>query len=183
MDEKTKNLNPKFQSKEISDDDYLIRQVSVSLLDENNFPKEACFMLNVQIKECELSFNLKSLIDAEANYKLIGIQQNKKQNWKNPEMFSLFEFPVEFLKTLINYEKIKHTPSYKGAPAPVGKPNNIAHSSLFCGEFTDRTRSQMRGYCEVSNNKLKADMVAVMKEVNELRARGNNTPFHYYWDF
>ena len=183
MDEEVENLSQKWEPQDISDIDNVFRQVPKSHLDENLIPKDSTFALREHIKEQSLSVNLCSLITAENNFKLIGIQQKRSGDWLNPEKFLLYKFPVEFLKTLINFEAVTHTPSFKGAPSPVGRPNNKAHTSLSCGQFDDRTRMQMRDYCESSSNPVQFEVLDIIEEINELRARANDTPFHYYWNF
>jgi len=168
----------------ITNDDIVFRQVPVSQREtfrEKKIPLESHFALRPG--EDELSFNLDGIIDVPKNFKLIGITHSRKGAFLDCATFKIFKFPVVFLKTLGKFEKIIHTPKFDGAPSPLGRPNNKSHSSLYCGEFNDGTRAQLRDYCKYNDCECPIDINSIKQEIAELIERHTDTPYHNYWEF
>lgn len=175
-----------WESEEIETTQSVYRQIPVILRKGNRprmYPGEGCFELREN--EDSLSFNLKDKITPKQNFILIGLSDNGKGGLNDYTAYKIFQFSVEFLKDLPKYEAILHTPVYDGSPSPVGTPNNPAHVSLFCGNFEDSTRALMSDYClEDFDNKAIEFKVGTLKvEIDELRARANDTEYHKKWDF
>lgn len=186
MDEETQTVNEAFpwEIQALTDDDIVFRQFPVSQREtyrEKKIPLESQFALKPD--EDELSFNLSGIIDIPKNFKLIGITHSRKGTFLDATAFKIFKFPVKFLKTLGKFEKIIHTPKFDSAPSPVGRPNNKSHSSLYCGEFNEGTRVQLRDYCRENDCECIFDIKSIREEIVELIARNNDTPYHNYWEF
>jgi len=187
MDEKAEVATPNcpWEIQTITDDDFAFRQVPVNLRETHRtrkIPTESSFALRPN--EDSLSFNLKAIIiDVSKNFKLMSITHTSSGKFVEVTAFKIFEFQINFLKTIGKFEAITHTPQFHGAPSPIGKPNNKSHLSLFCGEFNEGSRVQLKEYCMENDCECQFDINSIREEIAELRARSNDTPYHNYWEF
>ncbi|RZJ86437.1 MAG: hypothetical protein EOO20_18300 [Chryseobacterium sp.] len=175
-----------WESEEIQNDQFVYRQIPVMKRQGTRprmYPNEGCFELRGN--EESLSFNLQDKITPHQNYILIGLSDNGNGGLNDYTAYKIFKFPVNFLVGLPKYEAILHTPVYEGSPSPVGKPNNPSHVSLLCGNFDDGTRVLMSDYCleDFDNAAIEFKVGLLKKEIDELRARANDTPYHKEWVF
>lgn len=169
---------------EINSEDYIFRQASVggTIKRKRRVPSEACFTLRPG--EGDLSFNVERFIDAYKNYLLIGITDSFKGALK-VDTFRVFKLPVKFVESLEAFKAILHTPNFYDAPSPVGKPNNKAHVSLQCINYDVGFRTEIADYCQDNSDECcyEFDFEEIKKDVAKLRMRGNETPYHNYWNF
>lgn len=169
---------------EISSEDYIFRQASVSntIKRKRRVPSEACFILRPDEKD--LSFNIERFIDAYKNYLLIGITHSAKGPLQ-VDTFRVFKLPVSLVKSLQAFKTIRYSPNFYGAPSPIGKPNNKSHVSLQCSNYDVGFRTEMAEYCQNNSDKscFEFDLKEIKKDVEQLRLRGNETPFHNNWEF
>ncbi len=168
---------------EITEEDFVYRQIPVQkrIVNRNRkYPSESCFIL--RDFEDSLSFNLERYINVDKNYKLIGITYSNG-SWLNYTSFKIIKFPVIFLRSLSKFSNINHSPVNNGQPSDVGHPNNKSHTSLYCEAFDEGVRVELSDYCLESNNECEFDVKLIREEIEALRGRGNETPFHNLWDF
>ena len=169
----------------ISNQDYIFRQALVSKTNgkrEYRSPKEACF--DLRPGEDYLSFNIDRFITSRQNYLLLGITKNTKGDFLEIDTFRVFKIPISFVKSLKEFKSVEHSPNYYGAPSPIGKPNNKSHTSL-CSNYDVGFRTEMAEYCQknITECYYNHDLLEIRGEIDQLRIRGNETPFHYNWEF
>ncbi|WP_099369610.1 hypothetical protein [Sphingobacterium sp. 1.A.5] len=187
MDEKPQEVACLWPTENIDDEDNLLRLVPIAktckiALDsvKRRIPNEASFALrpgeeglsmNWSKYCCEKkSLHIKGITYSTSGTGFIEISQNL-----------IFKFPVYFLK---DYGDVKHTPIGKSNPSPIGEPNNKSHSELFPHNEL-KMRVNLSDYCrkEYHYSFCKVDMKLIQEEVNELRNRLNDTPYHKDWNF
>lgn len=171
---------------QIEGESFLYRQIPVHARVTSRgkkFPGEGHFEL--RDGEESLSFNWNKHIDVPKNYILLGLTFNINDLYLEYTGYKIFKYPVSFLKALPKFISLDHTPNYYGSPSPNGKPNNRAHSSLDCGIFDDGTRVALSDYCieNIEESECNFKIKAIKGEIEELRARANDTPYHKEWDF
>jgi hypothetical protein len=161
----------------IPDKAFVYRQVYKTQLDKvGRFPKAKHFMPDSD----GLSTLWNEFATVKEVYHIIGISYKiNKTVYKNPLEFSVFAFPIVFLKGIEGINEILHSPVFCGNPAPVGNPNNYAHASVCYGE-DEQIRLNLSDYC---SNKFDTahcpiDFQTIESEVEALRLRLNNTKYH-----
>ncbi|MBB2148823.1 hypothetical protein [Pedobacter gandavensis] len=181
------NKRGPWEVEEITDDCTLYRQVHVIQTSgkPRRSPNESHFGLRPD--EIYLSFNWQKHIDLDKNFKLIGISLSKKLDWLNIAEFHIFKYPVQFLRGLPQVKIVTHDPVYDEAniPSPIGFPNNRAHSAVYCIENDLKFRTLMVDYCKEKYDEAKCEFNkdSIKDEIEDLRKRANDIPFHKDWNF
>ncbi|RYE12450.1 MAG: hypothetical protein EOP34_10805 [Rickettsiales bacterium] len=170
----------------IDENQVVYRQIPASKRTGNRpkkYPAEGNFAL--KDNEDSLSFNWERYIDIPKNFSLLSITANSKGTLIDYTGFVIFKYPVSFLKSMEKFQDIKHSPLYIDCPSPVGKPNNKSHVSLYYDENDQGVRAQLSDYCldnfEFSNCDF--PISSIKHEIEELRNRNNDTPYHNLWEF
>lgn len=147
------------------------------------YPGEGHFELRAD--EDSLSFNWEKHIELNQNFKLIGLSYNKEGKYLDYTGYKVFKYSVNHLKQLSKFEAINHSPKFEGAPSAVGSPNNKAHVSLHCGTFDNGTRVSLSDYCidNFDDSHCAFDVKTLVGEIEDLRIRANDTPYHKDWIF
>ena len=143
---------------------------------KKRFPNEAHFAPHAD----GLSVHWNAYCTVESIFKLIGISHKYGSlDFKNPREYRLFSIPVIFLRSLDNV-KVEHSPVFNGNPAPIGTPNNYAHASVIYGIEEVEIRIKLRDYCSENYNISHSpiDFALLDPEIDELRSRLDNTPYH-----
>lgn len=173
-------------TEEIDDEFPLLRHIASDKRQTKNdrkFPGADHFAIRKDLGENSLSFNWGKYADIKISYSLIGITIGNNGKFISPGSYVFYKYPKDILKSLPKFEKIIHSPDWNGNPSPIGKPNNKSHALLFCGDFNASTRAVLSLYCQENESaKLTYKLAAVLKEIEELKKRGNNTPFHKDWE-
>jgi len=187
MDEGVKEINNNYpwNPEVINEEDFVYRQVPVQQRISNRgkkYPSESHFILRES--EDSLSFNWAKYIDVQKNFQLIGISYFRDK-FLDYTAFKIFRFPVNFLKSLSKFKRVEYSPVFNGLPSPIGQPNIKSHTSLHCDAFDDAIRAELSDFCldNYEQSYCEFDVKLVRAEIEELRARGNDTPFHMLWDF
>lgn len=176
-----------WQHEDILDDQYLLRRIAANKRESgrnHKFPGASHFALREEIGEKSLSFNWNKYANEKESYTLVGLTHDRNGNFIDYSVYVFFTYPVDFIKSIPRFERIEHSPEWYGNPSEVGRPNNKSHASLFCGDFNIATRSVLSLYCQ-NNEKsyLKFKLKTIRDEIEDLKARHNNTPYHKDWKF
>lgn len=162
----------------IPPESFVLRQANKTILDkEGRYPKAKHFIPD----EDGLSVHWDNFITVEEVFHIIGLSYKfAKEEFKDPCQFHIFKFPVHFLLLIEGIAQVIHSPVFNGNPAPVGMPNNYAHSSICYGQ-DEEIRLKLSAYCneehEVAYCKVQ-DFELLEKEVEALRLRLNETKYH-----
>lgn len=163
----------------IPDGDYLFRQVHLNFLDRESkrFPNASHFKLKEGEKD--LSVHWKAHISIEEVFYIIGISYNVKGKFKEINTFKVFQFPVSFLRELENIKEVTHSPVFNGNPAPIGMPNNYAHSSIYYDD-DEEVRKKLSNFCneKYDDSFCTVDIQSLEKHVSGLREKLNKTKYH-----
>jgi hypothetical protein len=162
----------------VPDEDALYRQAHFSKLTGpagGRFPKASHFVPD----EDGLSVHWDRYIGTAGIYILIGLTYRPgKTVFKDPKDFTVFSLPVSFIRSLEGVAGVIHTPHYSGNPAPVGSPNNYAHTSLLYPK-DEEIRIKLSDFCHDTPGCLcHADIPPLETEIAALRERLDNTPYH-----
>ena len=145
---------------------------------KRRWPNEASFVLKEN--ELGLSVNWDKYISIKDNFLIIGLTQNTPGRFINPTAFKIFKFPVAFLRSIEEIKDVIHNPSYHGNPSPIGQPNNRAHSLVEYSDDDGFVRMNLSDYCNSNyiDCYCEFDVNSINEELEELRNRLNETPFH-----
>jgi hypothetical protein len=163
----------------IPDETEVLRHVHLNELDKESkrFPKASHFKLREG--EPDLSVNWGELTSIEEAYYILGITYNLKGKYKDIKQFKLFKFPVVFLRNIPGLEKVIHSPVFNGNPAPIGKPNNYAHASVFYPD-DEEIRIKLSNYCNEAHvgSYCPVDYFHLEEVVADLKEKLNSTKYH-----
>jgi hypothetical protein len=186
MDEEPELINNcPWQLDKVTDECVIFRQTTPRQRSgkPRRFPNESNFALREG--EDYLSFNWERYITVDKNYKLIGITHNRNGEFLDISHFTIFKYPAkEVMK--IRGVSIEHIPVYHDeTPSPVGHPNNPAHLGVLVGESDLAFRTEMTDYCASNSASIQTicDKAATIQEIQEIRRRANETPYHKDWVF
>ena len=163
-------------------DDAVYRQAHFSQLiyppgnKHKRFPKASHFKPD----EDGLSVNLCRLITVNGVYHIIGLTYRiNKEEFKDPANFKLFTIQTSIITAIDGVVSIIHSPVFKGNPAPIGSPNNYAHTSLIYPD-DEEIRLKLSDYCQQDfmHSYCTVDFEIIEKEVSALRERLDDTPYH-----
>jgi hypothetical protein len=166
----------------ITNDDVVYRQAHMTHLkylpgDKNSrFPKESHFKPDAD----GLSVNCCRLIPLNGVYHVIGLTYKfNTTHYKDPRQFQVFSLPVEFIRAIENVSDVVHSPVFHGDPAPIGSPNNYAHTSLLYPD-DEEIRLKLSDYCQHNHNIsfCPVDFSSIDIEVGALRIRLDDTEYH-----
>ena len=166
----------------ISSEDDVYRQAHLQSLKpipgntEFRFPRESHFKPHSD----GLSVHWNRYISIHGVYHTIGLSFKKDTcEYKDAKSFKLFSLPVGFIRSIDGVLDIKHSPVFNGSPAPIGFPNNYAHTSLLYPD-DEEIRVKLSDYCkdnqEVSN--CYVNFTLIDQEIIALRERLDNTEYH-----
>lgn len=181
------NASP-WPSIEITDDgSNLIRFIAASkrvTSRTHKIPGTEHFTLRKDLGEDSLSFNCEAIADVEMSFSLIGLTFGENGKFIDYTGYVFFRYAVKFLLSLPKFERIMYSPTYHGNPSPLGTPNNKSHTSLYCGDFDIGTRSLLSLYCQDNEETyLKFKVGTIRDQIEALKLRENDTPFHKDWIF
>lgn len=163
----------------VPNDSNVYRQVHKNDLDKQSrrFPQAKHFKLKKD--ELDLSVNWATYVTIDEVFYLIGLSHNAKGNFKDVRMYEVFKFPVDFLRKLEGIEKVVHSPVLNGNPAPVGRPNIYAHTSVFYPD-DEEVRKKLSNYCndDYKNSYCSINIELIEPIIEKLRERLNNTKYH-----
>ncbi|MEJ7684665.1 MAG: hypothetical protein WKG06_43820 [Segetibacter sp.] len=166
----------------IPNDAFVYRQVNLAHLKhelgnrKKRFPKESHFKPDAD----GLSVHWNRFIDVKGIYHIIGISfKPETTEFKDYRTFRVFSFPINFLKEVDGINSIIHSPVFNGNPAPVGFPNNYAHSSILYPD-DEEIRIKLSTYCNEKYAECfcPTDLNLLDIEINPLRERLNQTEYH-----
>lgn len=144
--------------------------------DSRRFPSDSHFIPDTD----GLSVNWDAYCTIDSVYHIIGLTfKHKKETFKNPKDFGLFKIPVAFVRAIENVIDVKHSPVYNGNPASVGNPNNYAHASLIYPD-DEEIRLKLSDFCKENHDGsyCEGDFSLLEPEIEDLRKRLNDTPYH-----
>jgi hypothetical protein len=127
-----------------------------------------------------LSVNLDRLITINGVYHIIGLSYKiGKPQYKDPKEFKLFRIPVQFIRSMEGIIDVIHTPIFRGNPAPIGFPNNYAHTSLLYPD-DEEIRLKLSDYCwkNYDTCHCAVDFTFIELEVMKLREKLNSSIYH-----
>jgi hypothetical protein len=163
----------------IPDEASVYRQVHYNELDKDNrrYPKASHFKLKEG--EADLSVNWDQWICSDEVYHIIGLSHNARSEFKDIRKFKIFKISVDYLRKLSGIEKVSHSPKYNGNPAPIGKPNNYSHSSVFYPD-DEEIRKKLSNYCNDNDPGLASSVnySVLEKIIDQLKERLNETKYH-----
>lgn len=113
-------------------------------------------------------------------YHILGLSYRKgTTQYKDYKAFRVFTLPVEYLRLLEGIQEVTHSPVFNGDPAKIGFPNNYAHTSVIYPD-DEEIRMKLSDYCMFyyDNSYRPADFALLDTEINKLRERLDNTPYH-----
>jgi len=185
MDEAVKEIDQGFPIEDIDDTSLLYRTITIMATtkgsDKRRFPNEGAFALRPH--ETGLSLNWSKYCCENKSLIVKGLTKSLRDpfNFIDVSPNIVFNFPSNFLKS---YGELKHTPIYLGNPSPVGLPNNISHSELTPYEEL-KMRMDLADYCNQNHASsfCKTNMSDLKLEIENLRQRLNDTPYHRDWIF
>ena len=174
---------------QIEGDETFLRHISAQQrkhdLDRNyKFPDPGHFALRDDIGEDSLSLNWERYADSKRCFEVLGLTHGKSGDFLEYSNYVFFRYPLETIKSIPKFEKIVHDPTFNGNPSPVGKPNNLAHTLLYCGSFDLASRSLLSRYCQGNlDSQVALKIKSIRKDIEELKQRAPNIPHHKNWDF
>ncbi|MEX0966750.1 MAG: hypothetical protein WD077_05895 [Bacteroidia bacterium] len=179
MDEESGLEENPFEVKEIHEEHNVFRQVHFSDLvgpKKKRFPSEAHFAPDPD----GLSVYWGQMINAMGVLITIGLSFKKDDTFKNPTEFKVLEFTVSYLRSIEGVLDLIHTPQFNGNPAAVGSPNIPSHASVRYGIEDLEVRVNLSDYCRENREEVFCSINAnsVLEEVEQLRLRLNDTPYH-----
>lgn len=187
MDEKLEEIGKLWPTENVNDDDNLLRLVHIAKTckvalesGKRRIPNEASFALRPG--EEGLSMNWSKYCCEKKSLHIKGITySNRGTEFIDISQNLVFKFPIYFLK---DYGDVRHTPIWISNPSPVGEPNNKSHCELFPHNDL-KMRTNLSDYCrnEYHNSICEIEMKVIQEEINELRKRLNDTPYHKDWNF
>ena len=161
---------------EIPDIDFVLRQVPVIQTGPSGrrVPNETAFKLRPG--ENGLSVNWEKYLDVKGNYILLGLTFNKNNTFIDYTAFKIFRLEVGYIRSVSGVTDVLHDPVFRGDPAPVGQPNNRAHSLIICDD-DEEVRTKLSDYCrdnfDISDCKFK--ITSLKTEIEKLKQRLNDT--------
>jgi hypothetical protein len=179
-------MDEKFEVEVITANCLLNRHVPVlqTLKDteKRRFPTEAHFVL--KDGEDGLSVNWDKYSSPERGLIVVGLMKGINGEFRKIDALLNFQIPSHIcIASGINVQ-IEHKPLFHDNPSEVGQPNNKAHAEvLYTNEdldvmvnLSDYCAKHIEAFCKVDYNALKAD-------IEELKARVNDTEYHKMWNF
>lgn len=150
---------------------------------ERRHPNEASFVLREG--EEALSFNWSKYANSERGSVVIALTYNRSDNYLNYKDYTFFKYPIEFLKSVDGIVNIVHNPDFKGNPSAVGHPNNKSHSLVFIESNDLAIRINLADFSKENYELAKCtiDFNTLDDEIEQLRARLNDTEYHRLWNF
>ena len=170
-----------FQIEIIPNKDFVLRRVlpfERTGPKKRRFPNESHFELRPNEKG--LSVNWEKYLSLSQNYIIIGLTYKMgTKKFQDHTAFKIFKFPVSFLRSIVEIQDVIHSPIYNGNPAPVGNPNNIAHSEVLY-ENDVEIYVKLSSYCDENFNEAccNFEVNSVNEKIEELRLLLNDTPYH-----
>ena len=166
----------------INDDDSVYRQAHVSRLIKTESSKKRRHPSESHFKPDPdgLSVHWNKHITVSGVFHIIGLSYKiGKGEYKDFKCFEVFSIPVEYIRSLEGVQAVVHSPVFNGDPAPIGSPNNYAHTSLIYPD-DEEIRLKLSDYCQFDydNSYCPADFTILDEEINELRKRLNDTIYH-----
>lgn len=168
---------------QVLSEDKVFRQVATSYLTHakgnktERFPRENHFSPDSD----GLSVNWDRFSNVSYNYHIIGLTYKYKQPgiYKDFRNFHVFKIPVTILKSIEGINSIDHNPIFNGNPAPLGSPNNYAHT-LVVYDDDPEIRLKLSDWCRDyhSESYCQVDFGLLETEIEELRQRLNTTVYH-----
>ena len=167
-----------WQVEKIPGEDIVYRQVHILAAPKKEgrrIPNEANFSPDGD----GLSVHWNKYITIEGIYQILGLSYNAKNNYINFTQFKVYGFPINFVRSVSGINDVIHSPVINGNPAPVGHPNNRAHASVMYPDDEEIRlkladyvlNNYQQSYCDV-------DVSGLSSEIQQLRERLNNTPYH-----
>lgn len=168
----------KWEKETIPYEGIVYRQIFVAGIPKINgkrVPNEAHFIPDPD----GLSVHWSKYITIEQIYYIIALSFNKKGDYINYTSFKIYQFPISFLRDLEGIIDIKHDPVINGNPAPIGHPNNRAHTLVIYPndeEIRLNIADFVRDYYD--NSYCDFDIRYLENEIKVLRERLNDTEYH-----
>jgi len=166
-----------WEIEEIPDGDSLYRHVHFSKYDKTDkFPLPDAFIPDPD----GLSLYWEKYVPhVKEVYYLIGLSFTAKSKFKDHTGFLIFKIPKNNFIIIDGVQSVSHDPLQYAMPK-VGRPNNRSHSLAIYDDSNLQVRQILSAYCR-GNYKTcfcKFDLNSINKELNELRDRLENTPYH-----
>jgi hypothetical protein len=166
----------------IPNEDSVFRQAHIQSLkpvpgnNEFRFPRESHFKPHPE----GLSVHWNRYISIRGVYHIISLSYKKDTTeYKDPKNFKLFSLPVGFIRSIDGVLDVKHSPVFNGSPAPIGFPNNYAHTSLLYPD-DEEIRVKLSDYCKDNHQASYCyiNFTLIEPEITALRERLDNTEYH-----
>ena len=156
----------------IPNQDFVFRNVHFTQR-TGRIPNEAAFKLRQG--ETGLSVNWDKYIDVKGCYILIGLSYSNSNKFNDYTAFKIFKLQVEYIRSIDGINDVIHMPVFNGAPPPIGKPNNQAHSEILCID-DEEVRVKLADYCHnnYANSLCDFKVTSLEEEIKALKQRLNS---------